>query len=81
MKICFKTRGIFDFNVLQVFSPYELVLAALFRKQIPNFPCLYSCICLCCHFGILKNNDFFPNDQNFLHRFLFARHGFCKCSC
>ena len=50
----------------EVFSSYEHVLAALSKKQEAKFPCLYSRISFCCHFGILKKNpDFFQHRESY----------------
>ena len=51
----------------EVFSSYEHVLAALSEKQEAKFPCLYSRISFCCHFGILKKNPDFFSEPRILH--------------
>lgn len=50
---------------LEVFSPFDHVLKALWEKLKSNLPRLYSCFC--CHYWILQNMELLPNCESFLH--------------
>ena len=65
--ICFKMKKILDFNVHGNFQPIWTCLATLLKKK-RNFPCLNSRSCFCCHYGILRNNDFWLTYQSILRR-------------
>ena len=56
MKLYFKKKRLFASIFLDIFSPYEHVLATLSKNQKVSFICLYSSTCFCCHYGTLKNN-------------------------
>ena len=51
-----------------IFQPISRSFSIIIRKIKINFPHLYSQICCCCDYIILKNNDVLQNRQSFFCR-------------
>ena len=54
--------------ILEIFSPYEQILATLLEKWKINFSLFLPRKYFCCDYEILGNSDILLNRQNFLSR-------------